>query len=92
MEMNAVVIHGPQDIRIEKRPWPKVQGDYDAVVRVTCAGICGSELHPYRGHQKTTYGHIMVSARLSFARGRIPVELEDVEYRNAEILHTFLGA
>ena len=59
MSMNAVVIHGPHDIRVEKRPLPVLQQDYDAIVRVTIAGICGSELHPYRGHQKTTFGHIM---------------------------------
>ena len=59
--MNAVVIHGPHDIRVEKKPRPVTQDGRDAIVRVTVAGICGSELHPYRGHQKTTFGHIMVS-------------------------------
>ncbi|POR32510.1 Zinc-dependent alcohol dehydrogenase [Tolypocladium paradoxum] len=57
--MKAVIIHGPHDIRVEKRPRPSIQEAYDAVVRVIVAGICGSELHPYRGHQKTTFGHIM---------------------------------
>ncbi|KAL1887549.1 hypothetical protein Sste5346_010161 [Sporothrix stenoceras] len=59
MSMNAVVIYGPHDIHVDKRPLPVLQEDYDAIVRVTAAGICGSELHPYRGHQKTTFGHIM---------------------------------
>ena len=61
MEMNAVIIHGPGDIRVEVKPQPSIQEDYDAIVRVTVAGICGSELHPYRGHQKTSFGHTMVS-------------------------------
>ncbi|OAP57922.1 hypothetical protein AYL99_08660 [Fonsecaea erecta] len=59
MEINAVVIHAPGDIRIEKKPRPQVQEPEDAVVKVIVAGICGSELHPYRGHQKTTFGHVM---------------------------------
>lgn len=64
MSMNAVVIHGPRDIRIEKRPIPSIQEPRDAIVKVQVAGICGSELHPYRGHQTMSFGHIM--ARLTF--------------------------
>lgn len=60
MEMNAVVLHGARDIRVQRRPRPMLIEPDDAIVRVRYAGICGSELHPYRGHQKTTYGHIMV--------------------------------
>ncbi|BCS28066.1 alcohol dehydrogenase family protein [Aspergillus puulaauensis] len=59
MEMNAVVLHGPRHIRVERKPRPSILKADDAIVRVRYAGICGSELHPYRGHQKTTYGHIM---------------------------------
>ena len=58
--MDAVVFNGPWKVAIEKRPKPSLLEPTDAVVRVTTAGICGSELHMYRGHQKTTTGHIMV--------------------------------
>lgn len=58
--MKAVIIHGPQDIRVEEKPRPVIQEADDAIIRVIVAGICGSELHPYRGHQKTTFGHVMV--------------------------------
>ncbi|KEF56200.1 uncharacterized protein A1O9_07781 [Exophiala aquamarina CBS 119918] len=57
--MNAVIFNGPRKIDIEKRPKPALIDPADAIVKVTSAGICGSELHMYRGHQKTATGHIM---------------------------------
>ncbi|MEU6404981.1 zinc-dependent alcohol dehydrogenase family protein [Streptomyces sp. NPDC046985] len=47
--MRAAVIHGPNDIRIEDVPDPRVQHPGDAVVRVVNACICGSDLWAYRG-------------------------------------------
>ncbi|MGK4580455.1 zinc-dependent alcohol dehydrogenase family protein [Kitasatospora sp. HPMI-4] len=47
--MRATVIHGPNDIRIEEVPDPKIQRPTDAVVRVVNACICGSDLWAYRG-------------------------------------------
>ncbi|MFG2822153.1 zinc-dependent alcohol dehydrogenase family protein [Kitasatospora sp. NPDC048365] len=47
--MRATVIHGPQDIRIEEVPDPRIQYPTDAVVRVVNACICGSDLWAYRG-------------------------------------------
>ena len=60
MSMKAVVFRGPRNIAVEFRPIPVIQEPTDAIVKVTLAGICGSELHMYRGHQKTDPGHIMV--------------------------------
>lgn len=37
--MNALVFHGPNDIRLEKVPVPKA-GPGEAVVRVTLTTIC----------------------------------------------------
>lgn len=48
--MRALVYHGPEDIRCESRPDPSPKGLDGAVVRVTQAGICGSDLHIYHGH------------------------------------------
>lgn len=45
--MNAVVLHGRRDLRQEQVETPKV-GDSDVRIRVTRAGICGSDLHYYR--------------------------------------------
>lgn len=47
--MRAAVLHGVRDLRVEEVDDPTVQEPTDAVVRVTAAGICGSDLHPYRG-------------------------------------------
>ncbi|WP_037600061.1 zinc-dependent alcohol dehydrogenase family protein [Streptacidiphilus rugosus] len=47
--MRAAVIHGPNDIRVEQVPDPRIQQPTDAVVRVVNACICGSDLWAYRG-------------------------------------------
>lgn len=46
--MRATVIHGTRDVRVETVPDPSVQSPTDAVVRVTDALVCGSDLWPYR--------------------------------------------
>ncbi len=47
--MRAVVYQGPDDIRLEEVPEPAAQEADDAVVRVTAASICGSDLHIMHG-------------------------------------------
>ncbi len=47
--MRATVFHGPFDVRIEQVPDAALQEPTDAVVRITHACICGSDLWPYRG-------------------------------------------
>ncbi|KAL6899995.1 GroES-like protein [Trichoderma evansii] len=59
MSMKAVVFRGPFDVGVETRPKPAVRDPTDAIIRVKLAGICGSELHMYRGIQKSAAGHIM---------------------------------
>lgn len=52
--MRALVYFGvPYQINVTDQPKPQLQGASDAIVRVTTAAICGSDLHYYRG----TYGH-----------------------------------
>jgi threonine dehydrogenase-like Zn-dependent dehydrogenase len=51
--MRATIIHGPRDIRVEERPYPKVQLPTDVVVKVTASCVCGSDLWPYRGVRET---------------------------------------
>ena len=46
--MRATIIHGAGDIRVETVPDPKILAPTDALVRVTRACICGSDLWPYR--------------------------------------------
>ncbi|WP_026212595.1 zinc-dependent alcohol dehydrogenase family protein [Longispora albida] len=47
--MRATVIYGPRDVRVEEVPDPQVREPHDAVVRVTHACICGSDLWAYQG-------------------------------------------
>ena len=49
--MRATVFHATGDVRVEQVPDPKLQQATDAVVRITHACICGSDLWFYRGVQ-----------------------------------------
>ncbi|MDX6360493.1 MAG: hypothetical protein QOH37_3547 [Nocardioidaceae bacterium] len=52
--MRATLIHGAGDIRVEDVPDPTLKEPTDALVRVTTACVCGSDLHPY--HSMTPEG------------------------------------
>lgn len=39
--MNAVVFHGVKEIRVEKRPIPKIQEPTDAICKVIYTALCG---------------------------------------------------
>ncbi|GIH07339.1 IMP dehydrogenase [Rhizocola hellebori] len=54
--MRAAVIHAPFDIRMDTVPDPVVREPGDAVVRVTHACICGSDLWAYQGVAKRQPG------------------------------------
>ncbi|KAJ3913655.1 chaperonin 10-like protein [Lentinula edodes] len=57
--MLAARWHPPSyDIRVENVPVPQIEDPDDAVVKVTLAGLCGSDLHIYRGQQPITKVHI----------------------------------
>jgi threonine dehydrogenase-like Zn-dependent dehydrogenase len=47
--MKATVYHGPRDVRVENVPDPVIVEPQDAIVRITRAAICGSDLWFYRG-------------------------------------------
>jgi S-(hydroxymethyl)glutathione dehydrogenase / alcohol dehydrogenase len=47
--MRAMVYRGPYRIRVEEKPMPRIEHPNDAIVRVTTAAICGSDLHLYHG-------------------------------------------
>jgi threonine dehydrogenase-like Zn-dependent dehydrogenase len=47
--MRAVVYRGEQDVRVEDVPEPSLVDPGDAIVRVSKAAICGSDLHFYNG-------------------------------------------
>jgi threonine dehydrogenase-like Zn-dependent dehydrogenase len=47
--MKAVVFHGIGDVRLDEVPQPKIEKPTDAIVRITAAAICGTDLHMVRG-------------------------------------------
>jgi threonine dehydrogenase-like Zn-dependent dehydrogenase len=47
--MRAVVSDGVGRVRVDDIPDPKIEEAKDAIVRVTRAGICGSDLHLFHG-------------------------------------------
>src|SRR3981081_2223956 len=59
--MRGAVLYGPRDVRFEEREVPKIINPTDAVIRISSACVCGSDLWPYRGiqpiAQPTPMGH-----------------------------------
>ncbi|WP_432543856.1 zinc-dependent alcohol dehydrogenase [Kineococcus sp. SYSU DK002] len=60
--MRAMVYRGPYRVRVEEKAPPRIEHPNDAIVRVTLAAICGSDLHLYHGLMPdtrvgTTFGH-----------------------------------
>jgi len=47
--VKAAVFKGPRRIEVENVDKPQIQKPADAIVRVTAASICGSDLHIYHG-------------------------------------------
>lgn len=54
--MKATVYHGARDVRLENVADPQIRAPHDAIVRVTRAAICGSDLWFYRGVTQWTPG------------------------------------
>ena len=47
--MKALAYQGPKHVEIVTKPDPRIEHAGDAIVRVTRAAICGSDLHLYHG-------------------------------------------
>ena len=47
--MKGAVLHGPRDVRFEEREQPRILAATDAIIRISAACVCGSDLWPYRG-------------------------------------------
>ncbi|MEU6548847.1 zinc-dependent alcohol dehydrogenase family protein [Streptomyces sp. NPDC046915] len=57
--MRATLMYGAGDVRVENVPDPKIQQPTDAIVRVTHACVCGSDLWPYGSMPATEHGRRM---------------------------------
>jgi threonine dehydrogenase-like Zn-dependent dehydrogenase len=53
--MRAAVMYGPGDVRVEEREEPRIVEPTDAVIRVSAACVCGSDLWPYRGIEELAW-------------------------------------
>ena len=47
--MGGALMYGPGDVRVEEREDPRIEASTDAIIRVSAACVCGSDLWPYRG-------------------------------------------
>jgi threonine dehydrogenase-like Zn-dependent dehydrogenase len=47
--MRGAVMYAPGDVRVEERDEPEIVEATDAIVRLSAACVCGSDLRPYRG-------------------------------------------
>jgi glutathione-independent formaldehyde dehydrogenase len=57
--MKAVVYQGPFKVAVENVDDPRIEEPGDAVIRVTTANICGSDLHPYEGRAPLDAGMVL---------------------------------
>lgn len=63
--MKALSYDGPSRVSLAEKPDPRIEHPQDAIVRVTCAAICGSDLHLLHGlvpdtRIGATFGHEIV--------------------------------
>jgi threonine dehydrogenase-like Zn-dependent dehydrogenase len=47
--VDGAVMYAPGDVRVEERNDPEIVEATDAIIRVSAACVCGSDLWPYRG-------------------------------------------
>src|SRR5881397_2588112 len=57
--MRATVMYSAGDVRIENVPDPQIIESTDAVIRVTRACVCGSDLWPYQKMEHIDTGRVM---------------------------------
>ena len=57
--MKAVVFNGPWDVSVEQVSDPRIEEPKDAIIKITTANICGSDLHPYEGRAPLDAGMVL---------------------------------
>ncbi|HMD52514.1 MAG TPA: alcohol dehydrogenase catalytic domain-containing protein [Solirubrobacteraceae bacterium] len=79
--MRAVTFQAPGVVSVEERPEPELTDPADAIVRIEATGVCGSDLHIYRGRvqveQGFTIGHEYVGTVLAVGDSVTSVEVGD---------------
>jgi 2-desacetyl-2-hydroxyethyl bacteriochlorophyllide A dehydrogenase len=79
--MRAVTFQSEGVIRVDERPVPELAALDDAVVQIDATGVCGSDLHVYRGRIKIesgfTIGHEYVGTVVAAGDGVSRVAVGD---------------
>jgi 2-desacetyl-2-hydroxyethyl bacteriochlorophyllide A dehydrogenase len=55
--VNAAVLHGPRDLRVQAAPRPEI-GPGDVLVRVAMAGLCGTDYRIWTGERPVHYPRV----------------------------------
>lgn len=56
--MKAVTFQGKEAMETKNVDAPQIQEQSDMIVRITASGICGSDLHLYKGGIKIGRAHV----------------------------------
>ena len=70
--MNATVLHGAMDLRVEEVRDAKILAPTDAVIRVFCPCICGSDLWPYKNLDPSDGARVMGHEALGIVEDSSP--------------------
>lgn len=57
--VRAVVLTGPREVSVQDVPDPRIEAPTDAIVRITSAAVCGSDLHMYAGRTAAKPGLVL---------------------------------
>jgi glutathione-independent formaldehyde dehydrogenase len=57
--MKAVVFKAPYELAVDTVDDPRIEQPLDAIIRITTANICGSDLHPYEGRAALDAGMVL---------------------------------
>jgi threonine dehydrogenase-like Zn-dependent dehydrogenase len=52
--MRGTILYGARDVRFEERDDPRIIKPTDAIIKISAACVCGSDLWPFRGIQETS--------------------------------------
>jgi threonine dehydrogenase-like Zn-dependent dehydrogenase len=80
--MRALTYEGPYRVAVREKPAPRIEHPQDGIVRVTAAGICGSDLHLLHGLVPDTrvgqvFGHEIVGVVEELGRDATGVAVGD---------------
>ena len=79
--MKAVVYKGKNKVVVEEVPDPRIEAPGDAIVRITTAAICGSDLHMYdersNAEPGTVFGHENQGVIEDVGRGVVSIQPGD---------------